>query len=537
MYVVPQSDRDWLLNVQRKLYARSRENPDYQFCKLSGLITDPRNLRIALSRVARNRGRRTAGVDRVTVRTILRRGADTFVAVVRTELRAGVYRPSPVRRVLIPKAGHPGKFRPLGIPTVKDRVVQAAMKNILEPIFEADFYPSSLGFRPARSTHMALAHFRLALRPKSGRAAEYRDRPPYQWAVEGDIKGCFDHIDHHALMVRVRRRIGDPKVNRLVVAFLRAGVMSERQFSRTDSGTPQGGILSPLLANIALAVIDERYERWVWPRRLPSPLVDDEEIGARAKRNRRNDRQRGRVVFYPIRYADDFIVLVGAPPGPQEQERARAAAEEEKAALAALLKERMGLELSEPKTLVTPVTHRMRFLGHQVCVRRHPVFRRVGSTTLVPRDRSQLLRRRIKDLFRRNTVGQSLKWHLIQLNAILRGWAYYYRHASGAKRVFGRLDDYVWWTIYRWLRKGHPKTGRRALVARYARRLPGRRSFHWHQGGVVCFRMASVRVERYRFEWAHPPAFASRMMESPVHNERCTPGSGRGARKPAGESR
>ncbi len=537
MYVASQLDTSWLLNVQRKLYAQSRKNPDYVFRKLWGLITDLRNLRIALSRVAQNKGKRTAGVDGLTVRTVLEEGAEAFVEHVRAELRSGAYRPSPVRRVLIPKPGQPTKHRPLGIPTVKDRVVQAAVKNILEPIFEADFYPTSYGFRPSRSAHLALAYLRVAMRPLSKLAAENQGRLPYQWAVEGDIKGCFDNIDHHGLMVRVRRRVLDPKVNRLVVAFLRAGVMSEGQFSRTEAGTPQGGILSPLLANIALAVLDERYERWVRPRRAPTPLTSEDEIHARANRNRRNDRQRKRVVFLPVRYVDDFIILVGVPHGPNEQQWAEAVALQEKAAIAKLLKDELGLELSEAKTLVSPVTSRMRFLGHHVLVRRHPTFNRVGSTALIPKDKSQRLREAVKDLFRKKRTGETLERLLNRLNPILRGWSNYYRHASGAKKVFGSLDHYVWWTIYRWLRKKHPTAGRRKPVDLYGMRYPGRRTIHWREGSATCFRMSSVKVCRYRFGWARPPDFASTSMESPVHSERCTPGSERGARKPAGESR
>ena len=149
-YMAPKSDWAWLLSEQRKLYRRSWEQPEYVFEKLWGLVTDPRNLRMAVTRVASNRGRRTGGVDRVTVRMVVRDGVDTFVEAVRAELRSGSYRPAPVRRVLIPKPGQLGKFRPLGIPTVKDRVVQSAVKNILEPIFEAGFYPNSYGFRPGR---------------------------------------------------------------------------------------------------------------------------------------------------------------------------------------------------------------------------------------------------------------------------------------------------------------------------------------------------------------------------------------------------
>ena len=404
---------------------------------------------------------------------------------------------------------------------MKDRVIQAAVKNILEPIFEADFYATSYGFRPARSAHQALAFLRCAMRPLNRAAkAENQGRLPYQWAIEGDIKGCFDNIDHHALMVRVRLRVLDPKVNRLVLAFLKADVMFQGSRSRTDTGTPQGGILSPLLANIALTILDERYERWVRPRRAPTPLNTEDEIHARANRNRRNDRQRKRVVFLPVRYADDFIILVSVPHGPDEQQRAQAAALQEKAAIANLLKSELGLELSEAKTLVTPVTKRMRFLGHNLVVRRHPVFNRVGSTALVPREKSQQLREAIKDLFRKKRTGETLEHLLNRLNPMLRGWSYYFRHASGAKKVFSRLDDYVWWTIYRWLRKKHPMTGRRKTVDLYGRRFHGRRSIHWSDGNTVCFRMSKVKVLRYRLGWVRPPAFASTSMESPVHSER-----------------
>jgi group II intron reverse transcriptase/maturase len=507
MYVAPQSDKDWLRIEQRKLYTRSQANPDYTFEKLWGFITDPRNLRTALERVARNKGRRTAGIDGVTVRQVLRSGAEAFVAHARAELRSGAYRPSPVRRVLIPKAGQPGKFRPLGIPTVKDRVVQAAVKNILEPIFEADFYPVSYGFRPGKSVHGALEHLRMLLRPTPAGPNADR-RLPYQWAIEGDIKGCFDNIDHHGLMVRVRHRVGDSKVHRLLVAFLKAGVLSEAQFSRTDAGTPQGGILSPLLANIALGAIEERYERHVWPRRTPTLYTDAEAVSKRAASARSRDRARGRVVVFPIRYADDFILLVGAPAGPEQSDRAREAAMQEKAELAAFLKERLHLELSDTKTLVTPVTEVLPFLGHHVRVRHHPVHGRVVSTTVIPRERSHRLRERIKDLFRRRTLGATLGDRLQKLNPMLRGWAYFYRHAWGAKRVFSAMDHYVWWTIFRWLRKKHDRVSVPGLWARYGWRRPGERMIRWRDGIHSSFQMACVHVGWFKLGWLHPPHFA-----------------------------
>jgi RNA-directed DNA polymerase len=521
MYVATQSDKDWLQSEQGKLYKRGQEDPSYVFRKLWGLITDPRNLRIAVARVASNRGRRTAGVDGVTVRTALRDGIDTFVANARAELRSGAYRPSPVRRVCIPKAGQPGKHRALGIPTVKDRVVQAALKNILEPIFEADFYPVSYGFRPGKSTHGALEHLRMVLNPR-GRAER---RAPYQWAVEGDIKACFDHIDHHALMERVRRRVIDPKVNRVIVAFLKSGILSEGQFLRSEAGTPQGGILSPLLANIALSCIEERYAGHV-QRRLPGRPNDPATMRLRAHDRRAYDWKCGRIVCYPLRYADDFIILVGAR-GPDREDRAREAAENEKIALAKYLKEQLGVELSETKTVVTPVTNVMKFLGHHVKVRLHP-FRKIwNSTAVIPKERTQRLRERIKKIFRRSTIGTTLASRLRQLNSLLRGWGYFYRHAWGASRVFSRLDHYVWWTIARWLRKKHRRSAWRLLSRKYGWRKPGCRGLRWQDGNVRPFELSRLRVERYRLAWETPPAFV-KLSGEPGAQRKVHAGFGRG---------
>jgi group II intron reverse transcriptase/maturase len=503
--MVSQLDKGWLLNVQKKLYTQSYRDPNYSFRELWGLVTDPRNLRVALARVARNKGRRTPGVDGKTVGKVLSsEGGDAFLAGIRVALRDGSYAPSPARRVLIPKNGQPGKFRPLGIPSVTDRVVQAALKNIMEPIFEADFYPTSYGFRPGKSAHGALEYLRTLLRPREDRSGTKERRLPYQWAVEGDIKGCFDNINHHGLMVRVRRRIGDTKVSRLVLAFLKSGVLSEQQFVRTDSGTPQGGILSPLLANIALAAIEERYERHIWPRNRPTLLTDPAAIYKRAEGARKYDRRMKRPVCVPVRYADDFMILVGAP----SDEVAEEVAHKEKAALAAALKEELSLELSEAKTLVTRVTTPLRFLGHHVRVRVHPGNGKLVSTAVIPRDRGQRLRERIKDLFRRATVPSSLESLLKRLNPILRGWCNFYRHAWGAKRVFTRLDHYVFWTIFRWLRKKHHPKGAKWLILHYGWRKPNGRMVRWKDGGTRVFEMASVPVHRFLLGWQEPPGFA-----------------------------
>lgn len=506
-YVATASDRAWLLTAQRALHQRSRTNPDYVFRKLWGLVTDRRNLRVAVARVAGNRGKRTPGVDGTTVKMALANGVDALVDDVRAALRGGTYAPSPARRALLPKAGHPGKFRPLGIPTVTDRIVQAAMKNILEPIFEADFSPVSFGFRPGRSAHAALEYLRMLLRPRAAGPRGER-RLPYQWAVEGDIKGCFDAIDHHALMVRVRRRIGDGKVSRLVLAFLKAGVLSEAQFVRTDAGTPQGGILSPLLANLALGAIEERYERHAWPRRAPTSLADPVAIARRAKKARDTDRRAGRPVVMPVRYADDFLLLVSAPAGDGQHARAESLARAEKSALAESLRKEWTLELSEAKTLVTPVTQPLRFLGHHVRVRAHPSNGKLVSTAVIPKDRSHRLRERIKALFKRSTLRKPLAERLRTLNPILRGWGNFYRHAWGAKHVFSALDHYVWWTILRWVKKKHPTTPTRELCRRYGWHLRGRGGLHWKDGDVRVYELRRTPVRRFQLGWLEPPAFA-----------------------------
>ena len=174
------------------------------------------------------------------------RGVEEFLAELRGDLKARTFQPLPARRRAIPKAG--GKVRYLGIATVRDRVAQASLKLVLEPIFEADFLPCSYGFRPNRRAHDAVAEVH-----------HFASRS-YEWIVEGDIKACFDEISHPALMDGVRLRVGDKRVLALVKAFLKAGILTEDgTFAETDAGTPQGSILSPLLSNVALSVLDELH--------------------------------------------------------------------------------------------------------------------------------------------------------------------------------------------------------------------------------------------------------------------------------------
>jgi group II intron reverse transcriptase/maturase len=479
-----QSDRLWLLDIQRKLYTWSKHHPDEAWRDMWHWVTDPRTLRVAWRRVASNRGARSAGVDGVTVRQIIRRdGVMPFLTDLRERLRSGSYRPSPVRRVMIPKRGKPLRFRPLGVPTVEDRVVQAAILHLLEPIFEADFYPQSYGFRPKRSCRDALEHIRCAIRPR--RRNRSKGYAPYQWVIEGDIKGCFDNIDHHVLMIRLRRRVGDVKVCRAVRAFLKAGVLTEEAFVRTEAGTPQGGILSPLLANIVLSCIEERYHRYVRPglRRGGKPYAFPDKAPTRF---RDEERKKGRPVFLPVRYADDFVVLVS---GSEEDARA------EKEALSRFLLEELKLTLSPEKTHVTALTEGFVFLGHRVRLRwddRWGLWPRIE----IPKEKVLDFRYRIKQVTTRGQIHLSLQEVIDTLNPMLLGWGRFYQHCYGAKDVFSRVDSYAWDRIRRWLRKKYPRASHRELHRRFWRKLEGRQRYCWMDQRSIAF-VADLPVRRH----------------------------------------
>ena len=493
-----QADQAWLFGVQRKLYQWSWENPAEPYRDLWNWVIDPRNLRCAWRSIAVNKGRRTPGVDGETVESIASLpGVSAFLDGLRDELRSGSYRPSPARRVWIPKRRKPGKFRPLGIPTVADRVVQCAVKQILEPIFEARFWHVSYGFRPGRGCHGALEHIRQTIMPRNKVEADgKRHAAPYQWVIEGDIEGCFDNIDHHLLLNRVRRAVADRKVNRLIVGFLKAGVLEDFIYNPTASGTPQGGVISPLLANIALGVIEERYGRWV--NRiddLPRRCDDGASVASKA---RWGDKKAGRPVFYPVRYADDFVVLVA---GSREDALA------ERQALADWIAENAGLRLSPEKTRITKLTEGFQFLGCRVRIKWDE---RYGLTPRIeiPRSAIRDFRYRVKQTTATNSIGRPLSKTLADLNPVLQGWSAYYRFCVGAKPILSQLDWYVDQRVWRWMRKKHRKTPGRKLAAlrRPARNNPKRKV--WADRGTEQYIMSTRTVMRFMRGWMRKPDYA-----------------------------
>lgn len=451
----------FVLDMQRKLYRWSNDDPNKVFADLFNLVCDRRVLNEAWRKIARNSGSQTPGTDGMTRRMVEQRpdGVARLLDEIRETLRSGTYRPQPVRQRLIPKPGKPGKFRPLGIPTLIDRLVQMALKLVLEPIFEADFYPTSYGFRKGRSTHDALERVQRFLHPTK------RGPSVYRYVIEGDIKGCFDAIDHHVMMERVRKRISDGKVLKLILSFLKAKIMVEGTDRHPVTGSPQGGVISPMLSNIYLTAIDERYGRWSMHPREP---------GINAAARRVKDHKRGRPVFYMVRYADDFVVLVD---GTREQ------AEAEKLALAEFLKTELRMELSIEKTRITDVKEGFDFLGYRVVqTKARNTGRRVGNL-FIPKSKLNDLRHKIKVKVKGTRTGCSLAIVIEKLNPVLLGWRNYYQYATGAYDEFHRLDFWIWERVGRWLKMKHGDTAWRTLCRRYHLSAPGKRR-QWTEGSV-----------------------------------------------------
>ena len=419
-----------VLEIQSKLHRWAAADPGRRFDDLFNLVADPAFLLVAWDRVRFNKGARSAGVDGQTAYYIeTERGELAFLSDVREGLRSRTFRPLPVKERMIPKAN--GKRRRLGIPTITDRVVQASLKLVLEPIFEADFLPCSYGFRPNRNAHDAVAEIR-----------HFASRS-YEWAVEGDIEACFDTIEHTPLMERVRHRIGDKRVLALVKAFLKAGILAQDgQLRDNVTGTPQGGILSPLLANIALSVLDEHFTgQWTgW-----------------TKHQRMARRRDGRGVWRLIRYADDFVIAVSGT---------RASAEALREETARVLAP-MGMRLSMAKTRITHIDEGFDFLGWRIqrhhkkgTADQHYVYNYPAKKAVLA------FTRKIKTLTCRKSQNLSLEALLHRLNPVVRGWTQYFRNGVSSA-TFRYLRAVLWKRVTAWIRGKHARITWKELRRKY----------------------------------------------------------------------
>ena len=466
---VPQGPWSRVAGMQAKLHRWAAADPSRRFDDLFNFVHDPATLIVAFDRVAGNQGANTPGVDGVTAAWVEEQvGVPGFLDDLRAALKDGSFRPLPVRERLIPKPGGSGKLRKLGIPCIADRVVQAALKLVLEPVFEADFEPCSYGFRPRRRAQDAIAEIWF-----------YGTRE-YHWVLDADIEAAFDNLSHAALMDRVRARVKDKRVLALVKAFLKSGVLTEFGERRdTLTGTPQGGILSPLIFNIALTALDER---------LMAPWKEGGTMSSYAKRAAR--RRKGLPNWRLVRYADDFAVLVRGT---------RQDAETLRDQIANMLAG-LGLRLSEAKTHVVHMSEGFSFLGFRIQWRRKQGTSKWHVYTFIDDRPIRSLKAKIRALTRR-TSQLDPGWVLTRLNQVMHGWASYFRHAV-AKNVFSMLDNFAWRRVIRMLMTRHRwrwKDVRRQFTTPWGRWLP------ITVDGTQLQRIAAVRVTRYRYRGSKIP--------------------------------
>jgi group II intron reverse transcriptase/maturase len=398
--------QDKVRELQRTLYRAAKADPGRRFHALHDKVYRRDVLERAWELVRANRG--AAGIDRQTIAEVEEYGVAKLLDELAADLREGRWRPLPARRVFIPKPGRPTEQRPLSIPAVRDRVVQAATKIVIEPIFEADMLECSFGFRPRRSAHDALQ----VLIDEAWRGK--------RWVAESDIANCFEAIPHSGLMSAVEERICDRKVLKLLRAMLRAGVMQDGAVTRSAAGTPQGGVLSPCLANVYL---------------------------------HRGDRQwadRGCGVL--VRYADDLLAMC----------RTRQEAERALAALTAILAE-LGLELKQAKTRIVHLKEGgegLDFLGfHHRWVRGNtPRSRHLCFLARWPsRQATQHARDRIREITDRRRLRVPVDDVVQDVNRFLRGWAGYFRYGNSA-RPFNKINHYALDRIARFVAKRHKRS-------------------------------------------------------------------------------
>jgi RNA-directed DNA polymerase len=477
----PSVDSAWMAvrRMQTKLHRWALEEPERRFGDLANLVYDPAFLRHAWERVSTNKGARTAGIDRATVTWIETAvGVEAFLDHIRQMLRSGEFRSVEVRRVTIPKP-RSTKIRQLGIPTVMDRVVQASLKSVLEPIFEADFKPCSYGFRPNRRAQDAIAEI------------HHLGTSGYHWVLETDIQRCFDEIDHSALMNRFRGRIKDKRMCAWVKAFLKAGVLTESgDREDTLTGTPQGGILSPLLANIVLSGLDEHFDQQ-WRQEMGS------------FRQRATRRRQGTGNWKLIRYADDLVLMVFG-----DRHHAEALREEVSTVIA-----RMGLRLAPDKTRVVHLDEGFVFLGFTIRRLRKRGTQKYYVYTMPSRKAVQAIKDKVSQKTYRSTRHKDLDLVIRDVNRSLVGWANYFRYGV-SKATFDAVDHHAWGRLMRWTRAKYK--GRTGLSLKNMRRRFCDRGWRFAYNGVVFTGASSVTVSRYRYRgstiptpWTPIPATAT----------------------------
>ena len=452
-----------IIKTQRSLAIKAEHQPQHQFNHLYRLICRSDWIRTALDAILCNQGAKTAGIDGMTKKSLSSETAKVkLVKEIEAELRNKQFRPKPVRRVYIPKSN--GKQRPLGIPTIKDRVVQMLVKMVLEPIYESNFLNCSNGFRPGRRTQDCIARLDSYI----------NRRNKYYWVIEGDIKAAFDSIHHQILRQILAKRIVDYRLLKLIDRFLKAGIMEGRLFKRTDIGTPQGGICSPILANIYLHQLDLYW--WNKYGNLH-----------RKEKERRRNKHMGNCAL--LRYADDWLLLTNG---------SKAEAIRLRDEFKTFLWEELKLDLSPEKTRITHVNQGFNFLGFHV---QRYVFANDRPKMLVTpaRENVKKLKLKIKEATRRKRFQDSPLLKITALNVVLRGWINYYRH-SNVKKIASDLDFWVNERLFLWLQKRHKLRPRRVLKMYKLRENDKRYNFGIRNGEdfLFLYKMGDLPLTKFR---------------------------------------
>lgn len=474
--------------MQNKLAKWSSEDGSRKFDRLLRVIADRTWLHEAARITLSSSGAKTAGVDGMDKREMAQNLAEHLESI-RMQLLDDTYKPSPAKRVYIPKAN--GKLRPLGIPTLRDRIVQRAMLMVMEPIWESDFHRLSYGFRPERSVHHAIRTVKFQLQDS--------DETSGRWVVEGDLASYFDTVHHNLLMKCLRKRIRDARFLALLWKFIKAGHIDKGLFLAASEGVPQGGVISPLLSNIMLNEFDvwleakylskkARKDRWAWNFGIKNqrPIAT------------RENRQWKPAVAY-CRYADDFVLVV-------KGNKAHAEAVREECRL--FLEGNLKLTLNMGKTHITHVDDGFTFLGHRIIRKRGPRGIRRPVTT-IPKEKFKNFASKLVKELSGNYSANKIDF-VESLNRKLAGWANFYQFTDYTAVMYGKMDNIVFWKLAYWLARKY-RTSIKTLMRQWYRHPTNDKAKTWllygrsgrgNLCGVALRRLVSSR--KCQFKWRNP---------------------------------
>ncbi|MDP5211248.1 group II intron reverse transcriptase/maturase [Microbulbifer sp. 2205BS26-8] len=471
--------------MQRKLATWATADSTRRVDRLLRLIAHPNWLAEAARITLSSKGANTPGIDGETKST-LQAKLSGVLEQIREELLEDTYQPQPAQRVYIPKAG--GKQRPLGIPTLRDRIVQRALLMAMEPIWESDFHSLSYGFRPERSVHHAIRTVKLQLTDNR----ETRGR----WVIEGDLSSYFDTVHHRLLMKAVRRRISDKRFLNLLWRFIKAGHIDAVLFRAASQGVPQGGVISPILSNIMLhefdQYLDEHYlgkkarkDRWYWNNSIQK---------GRSTAVRENWQWKPAVAY--CRYADDFVIIVKGT---------KAQAEDIREECRQMLQGALKLTLNMEKTKITHVNDGFVFLGHRI-IRKRSRYGDQRVVTTIPREKARNFAASLTALLSGNYSESKIDM-IETVNRKLKGWSAFYQFVDFKAKIFSHIDRVAFWKLAHWLGRKH-RSRLKPLIRHWCKAPASGQSKTWvlygktnqgHFCGAILYRLVGRGSRRFRW--------------------------------------